>query len=58
VEKPSQKVCGGKLKQPFLSGFLGGAEGRRCLLFCNILEGDLGELVFQQNLTSFMKSKN
>jgi hypothetical protein len=28
------------------------------LLVCNIFEGDLGELVFQHNFTSFMKSEN
>jgi hypothetical protein len=32
--------------------------GRGCLLVCNIFEGDLGELVFQHNFTSFMKSEN
>jgi hypothetical protein len=53
------------LKQPSWSVFfLGGGvrgrggEGRGCWVFCNIFEGDLGELVFQQNFTSFMKSKN
>jgi hypothetical protein len=37
---------------------LGGGTGVRCLVFCNIFEGDLGEPVFQQNITSFMKSEN
>jgi hypothetical protein len=37
--------------------FLGG-WGRGRLLFCNIFEADLGELVFQHNFTSFMKSEN
>jgi len=49
-----------KIEANFLISFFwggGGAEGRRCLLFWNILDGDLGELVFQQNLISFMKSK-
>jgi hypothetical protein len=45
------------LKQPSWSVFLG-VWGRGCLLFCNIFEGDLGELVFQHNFTSFMKSEN
>jgi len=59
VEKASQKVCGGKLNQPSWSVFFffwGWGRGR--LLFCNIFEGDLGELVFQLNFTSFTKSEN
>jgi hypothetical protein len=59
VEKASQRVCGGKLEQAFLSVFFWWGWGGwvRCLLFCNTFEGNLGELVFQQNFTSFMKSK-
>jgi len=30
-----------------------GGWGRGCLLFCNIFEGDLGELVFQHNFCLF-----
>jgi hypothetical protein len=46
------------LKQPSWSVFLGWGWGRGCLPVCNIFEGDLGELVFQHNFTSFMKSEN
>jgi hypothetical protein len=43
-----------KIEATFLIGFffLGG-WGRGRLLFCNIFEGDLGELVFQHNFYLF-----
>jgi hypothetical protein len=48
-----------KIESTFLiSFFFFWGWGRGRLLFCNIFEGDLGELVFQLNFTSFTKSEN
>jgi hypothetical protein len=41
----------------FIKFFLGGGVGEM-LAILQFFEGDLGELVFQQNFTSFMKSEN
>ncbi len=63
VEKASQKVRSGKLKQPSWSVWGGGGGGggggeRKCLLFCNIFGEELGEHVFHQNFASFIKSES
>jgi len=54
--KGNPKSLWWKIEATFLISFggRGGGDG----MFAILHEGDLGELDFQQNLTSFMKSKN